>query len=145
MKRFIGSLVLTGLLCGGVALAQQAGSAPATTDAGAGEHGGRHGDPDMRLAHMTQRYNLTADQQGQIKPLLQDGQQKMEALRADGSLSREDKIAKFHSLREEQSQKISAVLTDEQRKKFDADQQRREEHHAGHEHGHEAGATPPQN
>jgi Spy/CpxP family protein refolding chaperone len=146
MKAMISSLVLSGLLCSGVALAQETGNAPEQSTAPQSEHGG-HGDhhggnPDERLAHMTKRYNLTAEQQSQIKPILEDGQQQMQTLRADTSLSQQDRMAKFQSLHQEQSQKISAVLTDEQRKKFDADQQKQHEHRA--ERGSENGAPPPQ-
>ncbi len=40
---------------------------------------------------MTKRYNLSADQQTQIKPILANQQQQMQALRQDSSLSREDR------------------------------------------------------
>ncbi len=152
MKRLIYSLALTCLLfTGAAALAQEPGTVPeqsAPTQEGHAGHGGRHGgNPDERLAHMTQRYKLTADQQSQIKPILADGQQQMEALRSDTALSRQDKFAKFQSLHQEQAQKISAVLTDEQRKQFDADQQRQQERRAEHRHGGAGqgeGTTPPQ-
>ena len=145
MKAVISSLVLSGLLFTGVALAQETGNVPeqsAPMQADHGDHGNhRGGNPDERLAHMTKRYNLTADQQNQIKPIVVDGQQQMQSLRADTSLSQQDKYAKFQTLRQEQSQKISAVLTDEQRKKFDADQQRQQERRAEH---HQGGGTAPQ-
>ncbi len=155
MKKAICSLVLTGLMSAGVAVAQNASTgstqdqaATGQADRGAEGHGRHHADPDERLAHMTKRYSLTADQQSQIKPILADGQQQMESLRSDTSLSRQDKFAKFQSLRQEQSQKISAVLTDEQRKKFDADQQRQQQRWAEHAHGgadaSAAPATQPQ-
>ena len=36
-----------------------------------GPGGMRHGmDPDQQLAHMTKRYNLSAEQQTQLKPIL---------------------------------------------------------------------------
>src|SRR5882757_4306226 len=70
MKRQLCSLVLTGLLATGVMLAQEPASAPdqqaPQADAGGmgGHRGGNMMDPDQRLAHMTKRYKLTADQQG---------------------------------------------------------------------------------
>ncbi len=73
---------------------------------------------------MTKRYNLSSDQQTQIKPILANQQQQMQALRQDSSLSREDKMAKIKSIREDSSSKIQAVLNDTQKQKFAEDQQR---------------------
>jgi Spy/CpxP family protein refolding chaperone len=141
MKRQLCSLVLTGFLATGVMLAQEAGSAPEqnapqTEGSGmGGHHGGHMMDADQRLAKMTKRYNLTADQQGQIKPILQDEQQQMQSMRSDTTSSGEDKHAKMQSMHQASTQKIEAVLTDEQRQKFDADQQKMQERRAEHMHG----------
>jgi Spy/CpxP family protein refolding chaperone len=145
MKRQLCSLVLTGLLATGVMIAQEPGSAPEqgapqAEGGGMGGHGGGHMDPDQRLAHMTKRYNLTADQQSQIKPILQDEQQQMQAMRADTSTSRDDKHAKMMSMHQENQQKIEAVLTDQQKQKFEADQQKMQQRRAEHGGG---GAPPP--
>jgi Spy/CpxP family protein refolding chaperone len=142
MKRQLCSLVLTGLLATGVMLAQEPGSAPEqgapqAEGGGMGGHGGRGMmmDPDQRLAHMTKRYKLTADQQSQIKPILQDEQQQMQSMRSDTTSSREDKRAKMQSMHQASTQKIEAVLTDEQRQKYDADQQKMQERRSEHMHG----------
>ena len=144
MKRQLCSLVLTGLLATGVMLAQEPGSAPEQgapqADGGGHHHGRGFGDPDQRLAHMTKRYNLTADQQSQIKPLLQDEQQQMQALRSDTSTPREDRRAKMQSIHQASTQKIEAVLTDDQKQKFEADQQKFESRRAEHRHGGGEGA-----
>jgi periplasmic protein CpxP/Spy len=146
MKRQLCSLVLTGLLATGVMLAQEPGSAPEqgapqADSGGMGGHRGGRGmmDPDQRLAHMTKRYKLTADQQNQIKPILQDEQQQMQSMRSDTTSSREDKMAKMKSTHEASNQKIEAVLTDEQKQKFEADQQKMQERRASHMHGGGAG------
>jgi Spy/CpxP family protein refolding chaperone len=148
MKRQLCSLVLTGLLATGVMLAQEPGSAPeqSAPQAEGGGMGGHHRggnmmDPDQRLSHMTKRYKLTADQQSQIKPILQDEQQQMQAMRSDTSTSRDDKRAKMQSMHQASTQKIEAVLTDEQKQKFEADQQKMQERRAGHTHG---GANGPE-
>jgi Spy/CpxP family protein refolding chaperone len=146
MKRQLCSLVLTGLLATGVMLAQEPGSAPeqGAPQAEGGGMGGHHRggmmDPDQRLAHMTKRYKLTADQQSQIKPILQDEQQQMQSMRSDTTSSREDKMAKMKSTHEASTQKIEAVLTDEQKQKFEADQQKMQERRASRMHGGGAGA-----
>jgi Spy/CpxP family protein refolding chaperone len=113
----------------------------------AGHHRGGQGmDPDKRLARMTKRYNLTADQQSQIKPILQDEQQQMQAMHSDTSTSGDDKRAKMQSTHQASTQKIEAVLTDEQKQKFEADQQKMQERRAQHRHGGmngPEGAPPP--
>jgi Spy/CpxP family protein refolding chaperone len=129
MKRQLCSLVLTGLLATGVMLAQEPGStpeqnAPQAEGGGMSHHGGHMMDPDQRLAHMTKRYKLTADQQSQIKPILQDEQQQMQTLHSDTSMSRDDKRAKAMSMHQDSTQKIEAVLNDQQKQKFEADQQK---------------------
>ena len=156
MKRQLCTLVLTGLLATGVMLAQEPGSAPeggapqAECGGMGGHHGGHMMDPDQRLAHMTKRYKLTADQQSQIKPILQDEQQQMQTMHAGTSTPQADKRAKMMSMHQESTQKIEAVLTDEQKQKFEADQQKMQEHRAEHMHGGQGGAdagqppAPPQ-
>ena len=148
MKRQLCSLVLTGLLATGVMLAQEPGSAPEQgapqADAGGmgGHRGGNMMDPDKRLARMTKRYNLTSDQQSQIKPILQDEQQQMQSMRSDTTSSREDKRAKMQSMHEASNQKIEAALTDQQKQKFEADQQKMQERRASHRGGGADGAPP---
>jgi Spy/CpxP family protein refolding chaperone len=149
MKRQLCSLVLTGFLATGVMLAQEAGSAPEqnapqTEGGGMGGHRGGHMmDPDQRLAQMTKRYKLTADQQSQIKPILQDEQQQMQSMHSDTTTSREDKRAKMMSMHQASTQKIEAVLTDEQKQKFEADQQKMQQRRSEHMHGGAEGGAPP--
>ena len=135
----ISGLLATGLtLCSAAAFAQQDNAAP-TPDASAPQQGGGHGQwgghqqsPDEQVARMTKRYNLSSDQQAQIKPILANQQQQMQALRQDSSLSREDKMAKVKSIRLDSSSKIQALLNDGQKQKFAQDQQRRQEHMQEH-------------
>lgn len=154
-RKVLCSLALSGLLATGIAFAQDTPpdqNAPQAEGGGMGGHhrgGMRMMDPDQRLAHMTKRYNLTADQQSQIKPILQDEQQQMEAMRSDTTSSREDKRTKMMSMHETDNQKIEAVLNDEQKQKFEADQKKMQERRAEHMHGGgqgagEAGQPPAQ-
>ena len=140
-------LALTGMLFLGsasVVLAQAA--APAAPDAPPPPPG-MHGhhmmaqNPDKQLAHMTAKLNLTADQQAQIKPILQDEQQQMQTLHSDTSMSRDDKRAKAMSMHQDSTQKIEAVLNDQQKQKFEADQQKMQERHSQMQGG--AGEAPP--
>jgi len=129
LSRFIlGSFVAAGLaFSGAVALAQNS-SAPDVPDQSQGARMGHHRmNPDAALAHMTKRYDLTKDQQDQIKPILTDEQQQMQALHQDTSLSRDDRRAKMQSIHSDSNAKIEAVLNDTQKTKFEQDQQRRHE------------------
>jgi len=87
---------------------------------------------------MTKRYNLSADQQAQIKPIVADAQQKMMALRQDSSMSRDDKMTKMMSIRQDSNTKIEAVLNDTQKQQFTQDQQRMQERMQQH-----GGGAPP--
>ena len=91
--------------------------------------GGHRGmmDPAQQLERMTKRYNLSADQQTQLKPILASQQQQMQALRGDSSLSSEERMAKMQSIRADSNKKIEAVLNDDQKKQFEEDRQRMQE------------------
>ncbi len=137
MKNQLCRIALSGLLATGLTLgaaaafAQQDSPAPDASAQQPGNGSGRMGrmqmSPDDRLAQMTKRYNLSADQQTQIKPILADQQTQMMALHQDSSLSREDKMAKMKSIREGSSTKIQAILNDSQKQKFAEDQQKMQE------------------
>jgi protein CpxP len=136
MKNQFCRIALSGLLATGLTLftaaafAQQDNSAPPPAQQG-GNGGGRMGrqqmDPDQQVARMTKRYNLSVDQQAQIKPILVNQQQQMQALHGDSSLSQDDRMAKMKGIREESSTKIQAILNDTQKKQFAEDQQRMQE------------------
>jgi len=139
MKNQLCRLAISGLLATGLTLfsaaafAQQDNAAAPTPDASAPQQGGHgHLTPDEQVARMTKRYSLSSDQQAQIKPILANQQQQMQALRQDSSLSRDDRMAKMKSIRDDSSGKISALLNDSQKQKFAQDQQRRQEHMQEH-------------
>jgi protein CpxP len=155
MKNQLCRIALSGLLATGLTLGTAAAFAqqdsPAAPDASAqqpGNGGGRMGrmqmSPDERLAQMTKRYDLSADQQTQIKPILADSQQQMTALRGDSSMSREDKMTKMMSIREASNTKISAILNDSQKQKFADDQQKMQQRMMQRGGGAPAGAPPAQ-
>ena len=137
MKNQLCRIALTGLLATGLTLgsaaafAQDAPAPDASAQPGGGGGGGRMGrmqmTPDEQVARMTKRYNLSADQQTQIKPILANQQQQMTALRGDSSLSREDKMAKMKGIRDDSSTKIQAILNDTQKKQYAEDQQKMQE------------------
>lgn len=130
MRRQFCSFVLTGLLTAAVMLAQEPAAAAgqaAASQVGVGGLSGRHdGDREKklekRLAHMTKRYKLTADQQRQIQSILQKEQQDAQLVNSDTFMSRGDRREETSNVFEASQQKIGAILTDRQRRKFDADE-----------------------
>lgn len=129
MRNKLFTLALGGLLtvgATGAAMAQDNPPPPPGQDQPQGEPGRGPGrmDPDRQLQHLTRELGLSSDQQAQIKPLLVDRQQKMEALMQDQTVSREDRHARMQSIRQESQSKIEAVLTDTQKQKFEAMQER---------------------
>ncbi|MGC2401755.1 MAG: hypothetical protein WA510_18310 [Acidobacteriaceae bacterium] len=137
MKNQLCRIALSGLLAAGLtfgpaaAFAQDSSPGPDASAQQPGNGGGRMGrmqmTPDEQLARMTKRYNLSADQQTQIKPILADTQQQMMSLHQDSSMSRDDKMAKAKTLRDGANTKIAAVLNDTQKQQFAADQQKMQE------------------
>jgi protein CpxP len=102
--------------------------------------GGMRMDPDQQLAHLTGALNLTTDQQAQIKPLLVERQQKMQALMQNQSLSQEDRRAQARTISQGTNNSIKAVLTDDQKQKFDTMQQNMRRNGPG---GASGGPPPP--
>ena len=133
-KRLL-KIAASGLLVLGVALCGVKANAQAGPS---GERTGRghRMSPDEELQRLDKTLKLTDDQKGQIKPILEDRQQKMQSLRSDTSLSQEDRRSKMRSIMEESNGKIRNVLNDDQKKSFDAMQQ----HGRGRR---PSGGTPP--
>lgn len=75
--------------------------------------------PDQRLQMLTKQLNLTDDEQAKIKPILVDEQKKMQDLRNDSTLSRQDRFQKMRDIREDSSKQIRSNLDENQQKKFD--------------------------
>jgi periplasmic protein CpxP/Spy len=153
MKNQFCRIALSGLLATGLTLgtaaafAQQDSPAPdaSAQQPGSGHMGGRQQmTPDEQVARMTKRYNLSADQQTQIKPIVADAQQQMMALRQDSSMSREDKMTKMMSIREASNTKISAILNDSQKQQFAEDQQKMQQRMQQRGGGAPAGGPPAQ-
>ena len=105
MKKLLSFLIQSGalatvLVCGTHVFAQEPGfppetSAPPPQPGPAWNHRGMM-DPAQQLAEMTRRYNLSTDQQNQVKPILMDQQRRMRLLRLDSSLSPDEKIGRAH-------------------------------------------------
>jgi Spy/CpxP family protein refolding chaperone len=120
-------LALSTITMGGLtALGQDPGAPPPPPPPAAGQPGGPwggHRDPAQmearHIEHLTKKLNLTPEQAGQVK-LIDDAQRtQMLALRDDTSTPREEKRGKMIAMLQETQAKIRAVLTDEQKPKYD--------------------------
>lgn len=155
MKTRLLSFALGGMLAFGATCAAIAQDAPPpqtpgqdqtqTGSTGNAPHGrGMRMDPDRQLERLTRELNLTPDQQTQIKPLLVERQQKMQALFQDQSAAPEDRRTQARTIMEGSNNSIKAVLNDDQKQKFDAMQERMHHNHSmGAPAGSQGGTTPP--
>lgn len=147
MRSRLFTLALGGALAlgiSGAAIAQEPAPPPSDqAQPGPGAGGQRRMDPDRQLQHMTQELDLTADQQSQIKPILVDRQQKLQALFQDQSLSQDDRRSKARAIVQDSNSTIESALNDQQKQKFEAMQQRMR--HGGPGGPPPAGAPQPQN
>ena len=121
------------LLSTGVALAQapdqnQSSNANQATQS---EHARAHheANPDRMAKHLGKKLSLSNEQVAQIKPVLEDRVQKMQALRADASLSAQDRHAKAQDIMQDSKTRIEAVLNDTQKKQFEQMLEERRAHH----------------
>jgi Spy/CpxP family protein refolding chaperone len=122
------TLILGALLSAGLVLAQ----APATNQAPAaqGQPGNFHRnfDPNQQAAHLGKRLGLSDAQVAQIKPILADRFQQMQNLRADTSLTEQDRHAKVRTIMQDSNTKIESVLNDTQKQQFEKMQAERRSH-----------------
>lgn len=97
------------------ARAQYGGSQESNPPVQSATHSDRHGN---RLEWLSKELNLTDDQKAKVKPILEDQEKQMQALRADTSLSQEQKHEKMMQLHETSHSQINGILTPDQQKKF---------------------------
>jgi DNA anti-recombination protein RmuC len=108
----------------GVAMAQD--SAPQPQESSQAHQGIRSPRSiDQELDHLTQDLALTADQQRQIRPLLQEHHDKIKALMdKNPTLSRQALGPQVHAISDETHHQIEALLTDRQKELAKAMQKR---------------------
>jgi Spy/CpxP family protein refolding chaperone len=130
------TLLLASLLvAGSCALWAQADN-PSGPPAGEMRHRGPDGERE--LAQLTQVLSLSGDQQTQVKAILAERRQKMEALHSGEAQPTREQM---ESVRKDSDAKISALLNDDQKAKFTAWQQQRMERRRGP--GGDQAPTPP--
>ena len=72
-----------------------------------------------QLKILTEKLNLTGDQQAKTKPILRELHDASEKIVQDKRLSREDRLEKVRPLRKKAGQKMRAFLNDDQKNKLD--------------------------
>jgi Spy/CpxP family protein refolding chaperone len=73
---------------------------------------------EQRVDRLSTELSLNAEQKTKVTALLQEDNKKMSELRADTSLSRDDRRAKIRAIGEERDTKMKAILTPEQFEKY---------------------------
>jgi Spy/CpxP family protein refolding chaperone len=135
MNRTKATIILGALLSASVMFAQAPDSnqAPAANapQSAQGQPGYQHRnfDPSQFAAHLGKRLGLSSDQVTQITPILTARQQQMQTLRADTSLSMQDRHTKARAIRQDTNSKIEAVLNDQQKQQFEQMLAQRRTHH----------------
>ena len=109
---------------------------------GGGMGGRRGGGIEQRLARMQQELSLTPDQSVKIKAILEDRRAKMMAER-DSSASQGDRRAKMMEMRKSEMASIKALLTEDQKVKFDAMEKQQMERMRGRGNGPPPPPPPP--
>ncbi len=99
------------------------------------------GNPERQLQMLTERLSLTADQQTQVKALLADQRQKMQALRESNSGAPPDR-QQMEGIRNDTDAKINALLNENQKAKF-AEWQKERSARMGRQQGPDQPPPPP--
>lgn len=102
------------------AMAQDPTAPPPPQGQAGSEHGGRGGMRGNQVEFLTKKLNLTPDQVTQVKAIDEDTMKQSKAVREDTSVAGPDKRAKMMDIHKASQDKIRALLTDDQKTKFDA-------------------------
>jgi len=132
MKPFT-KILLFSLTAGACALPIVRADDPAPGDNPPPEHRekGRHFKD--REEHMAKELGLTAEQQTQMKALAEEQKKAADAIRADASLTPDQKHEKVTQLRHDYKAKRQALMTPEQRKKAEEMKEKFKERRQAHE------------
>src|SRR5690242_9292821 len=107
---FIAVLGLASFLASATMASAQTTNAPG--------HHGQRGSVQHRVDRMSSELNLTADQKTKVTSLMEDEAKKRQELRADTTLSREQKREKGQAMMTEQEKKLKEILTPDQFQKW---------------------------
>jgi len=117
-KHCIGALLLLTLGLGGPPASAQAPDVTAPHPQ-ANQRLFRRSNIDARVSTLTKTLDLSPEQQSAVKSILEQRLQKTLLIRQDPSISGGARIERFRMLQEATVERIRAVLTDEQKNKYD--------------------------
>lgn len=129
MNRIRNLAIAVAMLCTLPIFAQQGAVAHATPSV------------DDHLRMLSQKLDLTAEQQEKARPILEEMQAGMQKIADDKSLTHDAAMAQMHPVFMKADKKMRVFLTDDQKKKLD---DLEEESHPGM-HPNPNGSTAPQN
>ncbi len=98
---------------------------------------------EHQVEFLTKKLNLTSDQVTQVKAIDDDARKQFMALRDDTSIAGADKRAKMMDIHKASQEKIRALLTDDQKTKYDALQEEMRDRMQNHRGGPGAPPSPP--
>src|SRR5215471_6754320 len=86
------------------------------------EGGKKKGMPtvEQRMEQLDSALTLTAEQKPKVEGVVKESMKKMQDLRADTSLSQEDRRDKMRTIREDEAKQMKGILTPEQYEKYQA-------------------------
>jgi len=123
MMKYALSLAALFLLCAAASQAVLALPQSSGQDQAREDQAGSWPTPDEVVSKLDSKLSLTDDQKAKITPIIAERQEKLKALQADTSGRRLRKARKAKSIFEDSDKKIKAVLTDDQKQKYEAMQQ----------------------
>jgi Spy/CpxP family protein refolding chaperone len=102
----------------GTAVAQSSpdATAPAASTSTMAAH--QPADPQQQVARLSRKLQLTPAQAAKIEPILQSRQQQMQQLRADTSMTPNDRRTKMRSIMQDANTQLQSVLTDSQKQQY---------------------------
>ena len=140
MKQLAYLLLSLALLTPASMLAQ-GGSPPGGPDDAMGA-GRKMPTVDRQLEHYSRELKLTDAQKPQVKAVLEDQHEQMKQVMDNTSASRDESRTKMREIRQASNAKLRALLTDEQKARFDKMQAERRDRMGGKP-GADQGAPPP--
>ena len=97
---------------------------------------------ERQIEMLTKHLDLTPDQVTQLKAIDDQSRQQMKALWEDTTTPREQKRPKMEAIHKDQQAKVMAMLTGEQKTKYEAMQTRMRERRQDHREGNATEAPP---
>src|SRR5260370_8089547 len=111
ISMFLGALLSTGVVLAQAPDQSQPANAPQATQS---ENARPHHaiNPDKQARRLGKKLGLSSEQVAQIKPVLKDRAQQMQALRADTTMTPQDRRAKAHGIMQHTNTKIATHTND---------------------------------